>query len=65
MLPSTDLRPLHGQFRNLPCQVSCIAATTVLTVTLPLLKALSAGLAGVVSASGEWTPEDNYWFNNR
>jgi len=47
MLPVSDLRPLHAQFRNLPIQ------------------AVHAGLAGVVAGGDDWTPEDNYWFNNR
>jgi len=29
------------------------------------IQAVQAGLAGVVPGGDDWTPEDNYWFNNR
>ena len=28
-------------------------------------QAVSAALTGVKPANGGWSPEDNYWFNNR
>ena len=49
MVPVSDLRPLHAQFRNLPCQ----AVHASLAGVVP-----AGGLA-------DWAPEDNYWFNNR
>jgi len=49
MLPVSELRPLHAQFRNHPCQ----AVSARLAGVLP-----AAGQA-------DWAPEDNYWFNHR
>ena len=49
MVSVTDLRPLHAQFRNLPCQ----AVHASLAGVVP-----AGGLA-------DWAPGDNYWFNNR
>jgi len=49
MLPVSDLRPLHAQFRNLPCQA----------VSAGLAGLVPAG------GQSDWSPEDSYSFNHR